>query len=282
MVPFSSSSNCSSPTSADGCLMAWPCRLDWDPALALAGTSRAARDTVLAYHSVARVVLLELVPLVASAVASVSLQPQAGMWANHCAPQRTCGSFVRCFCNADQRSVAAAFAHCDDYIDRRDLRAALALPEENTRSTQPGGLAVEAGGELDLATKAEVLLDALTQQVSARKHQLQTEQLNWENLYEDNRVHSAVKRVVREVPSKHHPVRSSAFLCYRATTVIACVFGQNIVVRSYAKREVTSDEVITCILEVKVPTADATGGHDVFILNIVRRHSSFFCYLLHW
>jgi hypothetical protein len=57
--------------------------------------------------------------------------------------------------------------------------------------------------------------------------------------------------------------------------VIAYVFGQNIVVRSYAKREVTSDEVITCILEVKVPTADATGGHDVFILNIVRRHYSF-------
>lgn len=70
---------------------------------------------------------------------------------------------------------------------------------------------MEAGGELDLATKAEVLLDALTQQISARKHQLQTEQLNWENLYEDARVHSAVKRVVREVPSKHHPVRSSAF-----------------------------------------------------------------------
>jgi ribosomal protein S20 len=139
---------------------------------------------------------------------------------------------------------------------------------------------VEAGDQLDLATKAEVLLDALTQQISARKHQLQTEQLNWENLYEDSRVHSAVKRVVREVPSKHHSVRSSAFLCYWATTVIACVFGQNIVVRSYAKREVTSDEVITCILEVKVPTADATGGHDVFILNIVRRHYSF-CYSLY-
>ncbi|ELR21665.1 uncharacterized protein ACA1_230510 [Acanthamoeba castellanii str. Neff] len=182
-------------------------RLDWDPALALAGTSRAARDTVLAYHPVTRVVLLELVPLVASAVASVSLQPQA------------------------------AFAHCDDYIDRRDLRAALALPEE---STQPGGPAVEAGDQLDLATKAEVLLDALIQQVSARKHQLHIEQLYWKSLYTGDQVH-AVKRVVQE----------------------------NIVVRSYAEREVTTDQAITCILEVKVPTPDATGGHDVFILNIM-------------
>lgn len=181
--------------------------LDWDPALALAGTSRAARDTVLAYHPVTRVVLLGLVPLVASAVASVSLQPQA------------------------------AFAHCDDYIDRRDLRAALALPEE---STQPGGPAVEAGDQLDLATKAEVLLDALTQQVSARKHQLHIEQLYWKSLYTGDQVH-AVKRVVQE----------------------------NIVVRSYAEREVTTDQAITCILEVKVPTPDATGGHDVFILNIM-------------
>jgi hypothetical protein len=135
----------------------------------------------------------------------VSLQPQAGkcrIIAHHKARGRLVVSATL--------TVAAAFAHCDDYIDRRDLRAALALPEENTRSTQPGGLAVEAGGELDLATKAEVLLDALTQQVSARKQQLQTEQLNWETVYEDARAHSAVKRVVREVPSKHHP----ALLCF--------------------------------------------------------------------
>jgi hypothetical protein len=138
---------------------------------------------------------------------------------------------------------------------------------------------VEAGDQLDLATKAEVLLDALTQQVSARKHQLHIEQLCWENLYTGDQVHSAVKRVVQEVPKQTPPsVRSSAFLWHRATTVIACVFGQNIVVRSYAEREVTTDQAITCILEVKVPTPGATGGHDVFILNIVR-HLWVFLYL---
>lgn len=127
-----------------------------------------------------------------------------------------------------------------------------------------------AGDQLDLATKAEVLLDALTQQVSARKHQLHIEQLYWKSLYTGDQVH-AVKRVVQEVPKQTPPsVPSSAFLWHWATTVIACVFGQNIVVRSYAEREVTTDQAITCILEVKVPTPDATGGHDVFILNIVR------------
>lgn len=124
--------------------------------MALAATSCAARAAVVAHHSVVRVVLLELVPLVASAVASVSLrQPLAA--------------------------------------------AAPAQPEEDgTRELPRPMVGADPGPEPDLATGAEMALDALAQQINARRHQLRIEQLHhWSSFDEAD---GAIVRAVRQVP----------------------------------------------------------------------------------